>query len=73
MTGFGERLRGWRPATPPLPDDLRRLVKPDDPEWFAREMAIAVAPPWWFWRLMLRVWSPVVGLFGRMEVTGSVP
>ena len=22
VSGFGERLRGWRPATPPLPDDL---------------------------------------------------
>jgi hypothetical protein len=37
-------LRNWRPRTPRLPDDLAHLVKPDDPEWFAREMAIAVAP-----------------------------
>jgi 1-acyl-sn-glycerol-3-phosphate acyltransferase len=41
-------LRNWRPRTPRLPDDLAQLVKPDDPEWFAQEMAIAVAPPWWF-------------------------
>jgi 1-acyl-sn-glycerol-3-phosphate acyltransferase len=73
VSGFGERLRGWRPATPPLPDDLRRLVKPDDPEWFAREMAIAVAPPWWFWRFMLRRFSWLVSIFGRVEVTGSIP
>ena len=26
-------------------------MRPDDPEWFARELAIAAAPPWWFWRL----------------------
>jgi 1-acyl-sn-glycerol-3-phosphate acyltransferase len=73
VSGFGERLRAWRPATPPLPDDLRRMVKPDDPEWFAREMAIAVAPPWWFWRFLLRNFSWLVSLFGRVEVTGSIP
>jgi 1-acyl-sn-glycerol-3-phosphate acyltransferase len=70
---LGERLRHWRPKTPPLPDDLARLVKPDDPEWFAREMAIAAAPPWWFWRFMLRNFSWVVGIFGRVEVTGAIP
>ena len=69
----GERLRTWRPATPDLPDDLARLVRPDDPEWFAREMAIAAAPPWWFWRFLLRRFSWLVGIFGRVEVTGSVP
>jgi 1-acyl-sn-glycerol-3-phosphate acyltransferase len=73
LSGLGERLRGWRPATPALPDDLRRLVKPDDPEWFAREMAIAVAPPWWFWRFLLRNFSWLVSVFGRVEVTGSIP
>ncbi|WP_369134899.1 lysophospholipid acyltransferase family protein [Modestobacter sp. I12A-02662] len=73
MSRLGRRLRAWRPPAPPLPDDLAPQVGPDDPEWFARELAIAAAPPWWFWRLMLRVWSPVVGLFGRLEVTGSVP
>jgi 1-acyl-sn-glycerol-3-phosphate acyltransferase len=67
------RLVGWRPRTPPLPEDLARLVKPDDPEWFAREMAIAAAPPWWFWTFMLRNFSWLVGLFGRVEVTGGVP
>jgi len=66
-------LRTWRPATPPLPDYLARLVRPEDPEWFAREMAIAVAPPWWFWRFMLRRFSWLVSLVGRVEVTGSLP
>jgi 1-acyl-sn-glycerol-3-phosphate acyltransferase len=61
------------PRTPALPDDLARLVRPDDPEWFAREMAIAAAPPWWFWRFLLRRCSWLVGLFGRVEVTGGVP
>ncbi len=70
---LGGRLRTWRPAAPTLPDDLARLVKPDDPEWFAREMAIAVAPPWWFWRLMLRRFSWLVSIFGRVEVTGGIP
>jgi 1-acyl-sn-glycerol-3-phosphate acyltransferase len=70
---MSERLRDWRPAPPPMPDDLRRLVKPDDPEWFAREMAIAAAPPWWFWRFMLRRFSWLVSIFGRVEVTGSIP
>ena len=67
------RLRDWRPAPPPLPQDLAALVKPDDPEWFARELAIAVAPPWWFWRFMLRRFSWLVSIFGRVEVTGSIP
>ncbi len=62
-----------RPRIPALPDDLARLVRPDDPEWFAREMAIAAAPPWWFWRFLLRRFSWLVGLFGQVEVTGGVP
>jgi 1-acyl-sn-glycerol-3-phosphate acyltransferase len=70
---LGSRLRAWRPRTPPLPDDLARLVKPDDPEWFAREMAIAAAPPWWFWRFALRNFSWLVSIFGRVEVTGRIP
>jgi 1-acyl-sn-glycerol-3-phosphate acyltransferase len=73
LTGLGERLRNWRPAPPPLPDDLARLVKPDDPDWFAREMAIAAAPPWWFWTFMLRNFSWLVSMFGRVEVTGELP
>jgi 1-acyl-sn-glycerol-3-phosphate acyltransferase len=67
------RLRDWRPTPPPLPQDLANLVKPDDPEWFARELAIAVAPPWWFWRFMLEHFSWLVSIFGRVEVTGEIP
>jgi len=70
---FGDRLRAWRPRTPPLPDDLARLVTPDDPDWFAREMAIAAAPPWWFWRFMLRNFSWLVSIFGPVVVTGGIP
>lgn len=70
---LGDRLRTWRPRTPPLPDDLARLVRPEDPEWFAREMAIAVAPPWWVWRFLLRRFAWLVSIFGRVEVTGGVP
>jgi 1-acyl-sn-glycerol-3-phosphate acyltransferase len=66
-------LRDWRPTPPPLPQDLAALVKDDDPEWFARELAIAVAPPWWFWRFMLRRFSWLVSIFGRVEVTGGIP
>jgi 1-acyl-sn-glycerol-3-phosphate acyltransferase len=66
-------LRDWRPRTPPLPDHLAAVVKPDDPEWFARELAIAAAPPWWFWRFMLRRFSWLVSIFGRVEVSGSIP
>jgi len=66
-------LKDWRPAAPPLPQDLADLVTPDDPEWFARELAIAVAPPWWFWRFMLRRFSWLVSIFGRVEVTGEIP
>ena len=77
VTGPGDRLRAavttWRPRTPPLPDDLARLVTPDDPEWFAREMAIAAAPPWWFWTFMLRHFSWLVSLFGPVRVTGGIP
>ncbi|MGY1826052.1 MULTISPECIES: lysophospholipid acyltransferase family protein [unclassified Blastococcus] len=67
------RLRGRWPRTPPLPEDLAALVRPEDPEWFARELAVAVAPPWWFWRLLLRASGGLVGLFGRLEVTGEIP
>jgi 1-acyl-sn-glycerol-3-phosphate acyltransferase len=77
VSGPGARLRAalttWRPRTPPLPEDLARLVRPDDPDWFAREMAIAAAPPWWFWRFMLRNFSWLVSIFGRLEVTGGIP
>ncbi|TYP89142.1 lysophospholipid acyltransferase family protein [Blastococcus xanthinilyticus] len=70
---LGERLRRWHPRTPSLPQDLADLVRADDPEWFARELAIAVAPPWWFWRLLLRRFSWLVAVFGRVEVTGGIP
>jgi 1-acyl-sn-glycerol-3-phosphate acyltransferase len=73
VTGLGARLRAWRPRTPPMAPDLARLVKPDDPDWFAREMAIAAAPPWWFWTFMLRNFSWLVSLFGRVRVTGEIP
>jgi 1-acyl-sn-glycerol-3-phosphate acyltransferase len=36
-------------------------------------MAIAVAPPWWFWTFMLRRFSWLVSVFGRVEVTGGIP
>jgi 1-acyl-sn-glycerol-3-phosphate acyltransferase len=56
-----------------MPPDLARIVQPDDPDWFAREMAIAAAPPWWFWTFMLRHFSWLVSLFGRVEVSGEIP
>jgi len=73
VSGAAGRLRAWHPRTPPLPGDLARLVKPDDPEWFGREMAIAAAPPWWFWTFMLRNFAWLVGIFGRVEVSGEIP
>jgi 1-acyl-sn-glycerol-3-phosphate acyltransferase len=73
VTGLRERLRSWHPTPPPLPADLARLLRPEDPEWFAREMAIAAAPPWWFWTFVLRNFSWLVGCFGRVEVTGEIP
>jgi 1-acyl-sn-glycerol-3-phosphate acyltransferase len=73
MSGVAARLTNWRPTTPPLPEDLAALIKPDDPDWFGREMAIAVAPPWWFWQFMLRNFSWLVSIFGRVEVTGELP
>jgi len=72
VSGLAARLRDWRPRTPPLVGDLARLVKPDDPDWFAREMAIAAAPPWWFWTFMLRRFSWLVSIFGRVQVTGEI-
>jgi 1-acyl-sn-glycerol-3-phosphate acyltransferase len=71
--GFGERLRTWRPPRPPLPEHLAAIIKPDDPEWFARELTIAAAPPWNVWRFMLRNFSWLVSSFGRVEVSGSIP
>lgn len=65
--------RDWQPKTPPLPPDLAAEVTDADPDWFARELAIAAARPWWVWRLMLVTVSPWVSLFGRVVVTGDVP
>jgi len=77
VTRLGTRVRTavatWRPRTPRMAPDLARLIKPDDPDWFAREMAIAAAPPWWFWTFMLRNFSWLVSLFGRVQVTGEIP
>jgi 1-acyl-sn-glycerol-3-phosphate acyltransferase len=73
VTRRSGRLLHWRPRTPPLPDHLRPIVKPDDPEWFERELAIAAAPPWWFWRFMLCRFGWLLNAFGRIEVTGVVP
>jgi 1-acyl-sn-glycerol-3-phosphate acyltransferase len=66
------RIRAWHPTPPPLPPELAGLVGPDDPDWFARELAIAAAPPWWFGRLALRIFSRLPGVFGRLQVTGSI-
>jgi 1-acyl-sn-glycerol-3-phosphate acyltransferase len=66
-------VRSWRPATPALPEHLAPLVHPGDPDWFARQLAIAAAPPWRFWRFALRRFGWLVGVFGRIEVTGSIP
>jgi 1-acyl-sn-glycerol-3-phosphate acyltransferase len=73
VTGWAQRLRDWRPPDPPLPDHLQSVVTPDDPEWFARELAIAAAPPWRVWTFLLRNLSWLVSIFGRVEVTGSIP
>jgi 1-acyl-sn-glycerol-3-phosphate acyltransferase len=73
VSRWAERLGEWRPRTPPLPDHLHAVVKPDDPDWFARELAIAAAPPWWFWQFALRRFSWLPEAFGRIEVTGSIP
>ena len=69
----GGRLRDWRPRTPPLPDHLTAVLRPDDPDWFARELAIAAAPPWPVWRFLLARFSWLVSIFGRVQVTGSIP
>ena len=66
------RLRTWAPTTPGLPDEVAALVAPEDPEWFARELAIAAHPPWWLWHTLLWTVSPAVSLFGRVLVTGEV-
>ena len=66
-------LRDWRPAAPPLPAHLHELLHDDDPEWFARELAIAAAPQWWVWGAVLRWLGWVPLLFGRLQVTGGVP
>ena len=77
VSRFGVRLLArvlaWRPAAPPLPDYLAASVHPGDPGWFVRELAIAAAPPWRFWTVLLRRFWWLVCLFGRLEVTGGVP
>ena len=72
-TGLAGRLGSWHPPTPPLPDALADRVGPDDPAWFARELAVAAAPPWWLWRFALARLSWVPLAFGRLQVTGEVP
>ena len=68
------RALAWRPATPPLPEHLEGILRPDDdPDWFARELAIAAAPPWWFWTFLLRNFSWLVSIFGKVQVSGSIP
>jgi 1-acyl-sn-glycerol-3-phosphate acyltransferase len=73
VSRWSARLRDWRPAAPPLPEHLRELVRPDDPEWFARELAIAAAPPWWLWVFLLRRFSWLVSIVGRVRVSGEIP
>lgn len=68
-----DRVLRWRPATPPLPDYLAPSVRADDPDWFARELAIAAAPPWRGWTFLLRNFWWLVNGFGRLEVTGGIP
>jgi 1-acyl-sn-glycerol-3-phosphate acyltransferase len=41
---LGERLRTWRPEPPALPDDLARLVGPDDPDPTRPTTAVAAYP-----------------------------
>jgi 1-acyl-sn-glycerol-3-phosphate acyltransferase len=72
VSGWTRRLRDWRPAPPPLPEHLACTVRPDDPEWFARELAIAAAPPWGPWLFLLRRFSWLVSIVGRVEVTGHI-
>jgi 1-acyl-sn-glycerol-3-phosphate acyltransferase len=67
------RLRDWRPAAPPLPPELQELLRPDDPEWFARELAIAAAPHWWVWTFVLRWFGWLPSVFGRMQLSGGIP
>ncbi len=68
-----DRLLAWRPTPPPLPAELADEVSDTDPDWFARELAIAATRPWWVWRLMLHTVSPAVSVFGRVVVTGHIP
>jgi len=67
------RLGSWHPPPPPLPAELADRLGPADPEWFARELAVAAAPTWWFWRFALGrlPWVPLA--FGRLQLTGGVP
>jgi 1-acyl-sn-glycerol-3-phosphate acyltransferase len=66
-------LRDWRPTAPPLPPELQELLRPGDPAWFARELAIAAAPHWGFWRLVLDRFGWLPAAFGRIQVTGGIP
>ena len=47
MSGVADRIRTRRPRTPTLPGHLAALVGRNR---FARDLAIAAAPPWWSWR-----------------------
>jgi len=43
-----------------------------DDDWFHRQLATAARKPWWFWQFAIKYGYPVIGLFGRIEVSGSV-
>src|SRR3954468_12703607 len=73
MSLLGRWLRDWRPRTPPLPDVVARLLEGDEPDWFPREMAIAVAPPGAFGQFMLRNFSGLRGPDPPHDRGGGLP
>lgn len=43
-----------------------------DDGWFQRQLVTAAREPWWFWQFATKYGSPMISLFGRIEITGSV-
>ena len=64
----------WRPAHPSAARRPRgRSSSPTTPTGSPASWRSPRRRPWWFWRFMLRNFSWLVSIFGRVEVTGDIP
>lgn len=56
-----------------VPGSERSSAPSVDDIWFERELQIAAKPPWWLWKRSLKYVGALLHLFGRIEITGTIP